>query len=65
MQPTSLAVSSDPSALQARKILPVSDVISAQVDPRSLLAGALLETGSKAVRSRGWFNIPRASFPLA
>jgi hypothetical protein len=46
-------------------MLPLSDAIPAHVDLRWLLAGALLEIGSKAVRSRGWFNILCASFPQA
>jgi len=46
-------------------MLPLSDAIPAHVDLRWLLAGALLEIGSTAVRSRGWFNFRRASFPRA
>jgi len=46
-------------------MLALSDAIPAHVDLRWLLAGALLEIGAKAVRSRGWFNILRASFPRA
>ena len=43
----------------------LSDVIPGQADVRWLLAGVLLEIASKAVRSRAWFNILRASFPRA
>jgi Lysylphosphatidylglycerol synthase TM region len=41
------------------------DVSAAHVDVRWLLAGVLLQIGSQAVRSRGWFNILRASYPQA
>jgi Lysylphosphatidylglycerol synthase TM region len=60
-----IGVVSDPSASQPPQIFSLSDVIPGQVDVRWLLAGVLLEVASKAVRSRGWFNILRASFPRA
>ena len=46
-------------------MLPSFDGITAHVDVRWLLAGVLLHILSQAVRSRGWFNILRASYPHA
>ena len=46
-------------------MLPLSDAIPAHVDVRWLLPGVFLEIVSRAVRSRGWCNILRASFPQA
>jgi hypothetical protein len=46
-------------------VLPSFDSIAAHVDVRWLLAGVLLHILSQAVRSRGWFNILRASYPHA
>jgi len=46
-------------------MLSLSDAIPGSFDVRWLVAGALLEVASMAVRSRGWFNILRASFPEA
>jgi hypothetical protein len=46
-------------------VLPSFDAVAAHVDVPWLLAGVLLHVLSQAVRSRGWFNILRASYPHA
>ncbi len=65
MQPTPDRCGRHRSASHPRMMLSLSDAIPGHVDVRWLLAGALLEIVSKAVRSRGWLNILRASFPRA
>jgi hypothetical protein len=46
-------------------MLPLADAIAGHVDVRWLLAGLVAHVGSHAVRSRGWFNVLRASYPQA
>ena len=60
-----IVVRGDRSASQTQQVVSLSDAIPAHVEVRWLLVGVLLEVASKAVRSRGWFNILRASFPRA
>lgn len=50
---------------RAREAVELILVNAAHVDVRWLLAGALLQVLSTGVRSRGWFNILRASYPDA
>jgi hypothetical protein len=50
---------------RAREAVELILINAAHVDLRWLLAGALLQVLSQGVRSRGWFNILRASYPTA
>jgi hypothetical protein len=46
-------------------VIPLTDVLPRHVDAQWLPVGVALQLASQALRSRGWFNILRASYPDA